>query len=530
MSALNPSHILDSTYYSAEVVCARPDGRPIPSAFESDDISNIPISPQSHPDPSPKIPPAPIAAHPALAPLPVRKPPIPSLARPLNVTAYTQPKIYFDYISSVLTPSTTNAARSSLTTIVDPVALTHLREENGRQFSDLITHEFNQQLQKAPSTWVRDVLFTSAALPMDFQKNFRKSPLWDDESECWKSPPKDLTEIGMVNWLNYVVRRLGQTFGIFDSKGAVKEPYFDQSWDCKTANSGPTGGSQYRKPDISLLARRARTALADERPGWPLIQAFAEVTKSQRTFEDVVRNIIEKAYLMFESQPFRRYVVALGFFGPETLPKWALVLVDRSGVVSSSQFSFDSGDGITLARVIWVLNFGNPTYVGIDETMTVNTLTGAVTHIAVTGETPTTQPGRMVKRVFRVVRLLHTTTQLSGRATRVWLVERGDRYYILKDSWPLESHLFSEIRHLLKINWTILNDMKEQNALEHTYPIFVIGQDLGDSTKARREEIPGKPVSRVHRRVVTKPVGDPLTSFRNKYELCTVLANVVACK
>ena len=139
--------------------------------------------------------------------------------------------------------------------------------------------------------------------PWISRRIFRSSP-WDDESECWKSLPKDLTKIRMVNWLNYVVWHLRQTFRIFDSKGTIKEPYFDQSWDCKTANSGPTRGSQYRKSDIFLLACRTCTALAGERPGWPLIQAFAEATKSQRTFKDIIRNIIEKAYLMFESQPF----------------------------------------------------------------------------------------------------------------------------------------------------------------------------------------------------------------------------------
>jgi hypothetical protein len=544
-AALNPSHFLDSTCYSAEVFCARPDRRPIPSAFDSDDFSNILCNPiisplpmsQSRPsgtDSSPNMPPAaPTTAvkQPVLASLPVRKPSMPPLPRPLNVTAYTQPDIYANYIDSVLTPSTTNAARSSLTTIVDPEALAHLREENGRQFSDLITHEMNQRRQKASSTWVRDVIFPSQALPKEFLKTFRTSSLWDNESECWISQPEVLTESGMRLWLNYIVRKLGQLFGIFDRHGHAKNPYFDRSWDSRTANSGPTGGSQYRKPDLSLLTRKARSHLEeDERPGWPLIQAFAEITKSQRTFEDVVRNIVEKAYLMFESQPFRRYVVALGFFGPEEQRRWALVLVDRSGVVSSSQFSLNGGDGITLARVLWVLSFGDPTYIGIDETMAVDPVTGIVTHITVTGETPTTQPGSMVKGVFKVVRLLHTTSQLSGRATRVWLVRQKRRHYILKDSWPLESRPFSEIRHLLKINQTILNDTKEQSALKHTYPILIVGQELGDSTQARRDEIPDKPTSRVHRRIVTQPVGDPLTSFRSKYELCTVLADVVACK
>jgi hypothetical protein len=233
---------------------------------------------------------------------------------------------------------------------------------------------------------------------------------------------------------------------------------------------------------------------------------------------------------MFESQPHRRYVIALAFFGPIHDATWALVFVDRSGVVPSSLSPLEGPDGITLGQVLYCLSFARPTYIGIDETMTVCNLTGAVTHITVTGQTPTSEKERSIKRIFEIVRLLHSAPQVSGRATRVWLVRRKGRYYVLKDSWPLESKPFSEIRHLLKINQTILNDTNMHDTLKHTYPVLVVGQELYDSTDIRRIELPWKPLSRVHRRIVTKHLGDPLTSFRNKYELCSVLCDVVACK
>ncbi|KJA17836.1 hypothetical protein HYPSUDRAFT_110366, partial [Hypholoma sublateritium FD-334 SS-4] len=128
---------------------------------------------------------------------------------------------------------------------------------------------------------------------------------------------------------------------------------------------------------------------------------------------------------------------------------------------------------------------------------------------------------------YEVIRPIHNVPQLSGRATHVWLVRRKDVYYVLKDSWPLASKPFSEIRHLLKINQTILQNPTMYDKLKHTYPILVIGQELLDDTGVYRKSLQDTFFSRVHRRIVTKPIGDPLTSFRSKYELCSVLCDVV---
>lgn len=207
-----------------------------------------------------------------------------------------------------------------------------------------------------------------------------------------------------------------------------------------------------------------------------------------------------------------------------------MVVVDRAGVVASPLYSLNRPDGATLGRILYTLSFSKPQYVGVDESMTINPSTGAVTHISVTGQTPTLKEGKSITREFEAIRLLHATSCVSGRATRVWLVRREGKYYILKDSWPLKFQPFSEIRHLLHINQSILGDDEAKKKLKYTYPILIIGQELGDSTSDRRAGITDKPVERVHRRMVTKPIGDPLTSFRSKYELCAVLFDVVNCE
>lgn len=488
---------------------------------------------------------------PLLALLPFRKAPRPPLPRPLNIAAYTKPKLYQSYIDLVLTPVAVDAARSSLTTIIDSKALSHLRKNNGRQFNDIVQHEIVHQMKAgtAAPSWIRDVLFPPSSLPPDFADKFYDSKtIWTGlPSEKWVSMPKNLTEDGVVTWLNWVASQLRALFGLIDPDTMEILPgHSDRSWDACAATAGPKGGTQNRKPDICLLSRVARANLLVEaqqqtkgkkpaegpRLNWSLIQAFIEVTTSQtknRSPDVVAQNIVEKAYLIFECQPYRQFLISLAFFGPPSDPKWMLVFVDRAGVVKTGTFNFHGSDGLTLSKVLGALILGTPSSIGIDESMAIDEKTGMVTHITVTGET-LMDDKTQATQVFRVVRLLHTASQLSGRATRVWLVENNNSYFVLKDSWPLQSNPFSEIRHLRKINLTILGDPSASIKLKHTYPLYVIGQEFKEGTEGRRKELFQKPLPRVHRRIVTKPVGDALTSFRSKFEFCSVLCDVVVCE
>lgn len=552
MSAFNkgiisPSSLLDSSCYSAGATSEPTGPLWIPSVFDSDsnyvyiDLKNPAMdSEQSQVSAAPttisqsvetnddqKLPSADF------------KPPRPALPRPVNISAYTQPHLYNEYIKRELVPATVNAAHSSLTTIVDQEALFLLRHENVDQFSRLINKEMRDRKADVAIAWIDKFLFPDKLFPASFDDSFRDSELmWDKDAETWKSLPSELKEPELEHWLNWVVH----SFGILFDKFEEHEPHYakdsqcDRQWDKRTANSSPIGGSQNRKPDLSLLSRQMRSYLDDPsaRPGWQGILAFIEVTVQLNTFDKVVRNMVEKAYLIFEGQPFRRFVVAVGFFGPVDDPRWALVMVDRSGVVSTGQFSVSGTDGFVLARVIYILSFGKPADIGIDDTMTINLYTGVVTHITVYGETPTSK-GKPVRRWFEAIRVLHAVSQITGRATRVWLVRRRGIHYILKDSWPVLLEPFSEIKSLLTINKVILEDKAAQEDLRFIYPCLVVAQDLGDSTLLRRAGISYlksgvRPSARVHRRVVTKPIGDPLTSFRSKFELCSVFCDIVKCK
>ncbi len=201
------------------------------------------------------------------------------------------------------------------------------------------------------------------------------------------------TEAKIMEWLDSVSKELATAFGHSSSR---------RSWSNRTANSAPTGSIwQSRKPDLSLVDTETVTSFSkkeSKRP-WAVIKAFAEVTQNtSNTFSAVVYNIIEKAYLMFETQPYRRFVLALGFFRFDpNKPQWALILIDRSGVVSTMRFEYGGMGGVNLAYVLYTLYFAQPRYIGVDESMRINKTTGEITHITMFGETASLK-GKPLKR------------------------------------------------------------------------------------------------------------------------------------
>ena len=72
----------------------------------------------------------------------------------------------------------------------------------------------------------------------------------------------------------------------------------------------------------------------------------------------------------------------------------------------------------------------------------------------------------------------------------------------------------------------LMSSMKFQSV----YTRFIAGEDIGDSTRARRGFMADQPAERVHCHVVAGPVGDPLTSFRSRKEFVKVLLDCVECK
>ncbi|KJA24702.1 hypothetical protein HYPSUDRAFT_135753 [Hypholoma sublateritium FD-334 SS-4] len=152
--------------------------------------------------------------------------------------------------------------------------------------------------------------------------------------------------------------------------------------------------------------------------------------------------------------------------------------------------------------------------------MTVDMLTGNVTKI------------RVDKKEYEVVRHIYASIILFGRGTHVFLVwDKAGKCQILKDAWLLTDHGLSELVSLKAIIETIEKDLSDEAAAyrsSRAHPRFEAGAEFkNDSTKVRRGKLPNKPPTRVHRRVVTGSLGDPITSFRSRRELVQVLIDCV---
>ena len=125
-----------------------------------------------------------------------------------------------------------------------------------------------------------------------------------------------------MEWLNDLIRELGIlhdviSVGADGQDWAIVNGCENRTFDCYTHNKGPTGGLAYRKPDLVLLNQRTRYVLPPgARLQWSMVQALVEVSASRSSKPKIIRQLISKAANMFYAQPFRKFVLGLGFIRP----------------------------------------------------------------------------------------------------------------------------------------------------------------------------------------------------------------------
>lgn len=405
----------------------------------------------------------------------------------------------------------------------------------------------NALLQVGTVEWACKAIFPDKFLPVPFNDG-----CLDDVPECWDSStqqfsnfPKTMGERDVRDWLNHLAHTLGVQHGLIkeesekeskkeseeflsacdnevDSVMPVKKGFViagaeDRSFSSDTHKKAPSGGYRPRKPDIILINRNLRHFLKDgrRRPRWHHIEAIVEVSTSVPR-ESMLQQILEKAAVMFEAQPFRRFVIGLALRGSDNV-EFCFMLVDRAGVCMTS-WAFISGyDAINLMRIVFGLSFANPEFLGVDTSMTVDLFSGNVTKIKVKDQE------------FNVIEHVYSSLILFGRGTHIFLVQdKDEKFHILKDTWLLADHGISEINILSSISNTLKND-SSPNAQKYRsmHPRFIVGEEIGDSTNTRRGRLTNMAPERLHRRVVTGPVGDTLTSFRSREEFIKVLLDCV---
>jgi hypothetical protein len=114
----------------------------------------------------------------------------------------------------------------------------------------------------------------------------------------------------MTNWLNEIGDAMAHATG---------KQHF-RVWSCHNRNTPPGGSNIKQKPDLILIDKKYHDCLKGEKGNssdWCFIQAFVEMTSMEmaKCKNQMIDHINAKSYLMFLSQPHRRFAIALAFTG-----------------------------------------------------------------------------------------------------------------------------------------------------------------------------------------------------------------------
>jgi hypothetical protein len=333
--------------------------------------------------------------------------------------------------------------------------------------------------------------------------------IWDAEKSRFRSLPTLSREGSVCAWLNTI----GEAVGLIYER-QVKRKWWDGNCDVALV-----GSPIRRKPDLVLLdcGYLDQVTKKSVDTDWAFARAFGEVTLQQQTPKRMIDTINAKSYLTFTCQPHRRFTIALSFYDSKA-EKFTLTVTDRTGQVRVAglhlrQFSVENA--LLFLLILVFLMFGSPEDIGFDPNCEVDPSTGKV--IAINHQ----------DRRFEIVQCIYALESLVGRATQVWVVTSDGEQYIMKDSWVQEDCVDSEVEHLRK--------MLSHDKIKGCVPTLVCGGDVyingaKDSTSRYRTAFTPRHTFRVHRRLVTTPVGKPITSFRSKKEFIRVITSIIHSK
>jgi hypothetical protein len=319
--------------------------------------------------------------------------------------------------------------------------------------------------------------------------------------------PKEWKEHNVCVWLNNLGAAIGATCN------PKREP--NRVWLSESCEV-PLGGAPIRrKPDLILLDRKYHEFVKTSHSAdWAFVSALAEVTSQASEPARMRATINDKSYLTFACQPHRRFTIALSFIRDT----FKVTVTDRTGqlFIPSIALHGTKENSLVLLTVLTFLMFGTPADVGLDPFSTIDHK-GELKEVTCGG------------RSYQVVQQVYFMKTLLGRGTRVYIVEHDGKQYIMKDYWPREGRCESEIRYLKK--------MQAHSDIERSVPTLVWGGDVEingvkDCTRTYRGDTFIGPLSlqRVHRRVITFPVGESITSFRSKKEFINAMRTIVKSK
>jgi protein kinase-like protein len=392
----------------------------------------------------------------------------------------------------------------------------------GTELNSSLRQELNRHIIDTDTNFITSYLFPPSRSPFPINDNFLKKisasyktsedkqrpAIWNSYLYQPRNFPSQYTEIAIANWLN----EIGEALAHFSGRPIRRV------WSHRNCDKAPDGCNIKRKPDIILVNKDylAKLSSANAHSDWNFIQALCEVTSQLKTSSRIIDTINAKSFIMFATQHNRRFVIALSLTGNQT---FRLTVTDHEGQIRHNETALDGKrPTILFFTIISFLMFGDDADIGLDPNIVIGP-DGRVKTISVDN------------KCFVVKKLIHSVETLIGRATKVWIVfdnDAPDTLYILKDSWIQVSHVDSEV--------SFLKQMSVSTKLEGRVPKLICGGDvtiesIKDCTGQYRVDLAGYPHSqRVHRRIVTSTIGEPITMFRSKKEFLNVMISLLKSK
>jgi len=454
---------------------------------------------------------------------PLVPPPIPNLAVPATGSEYTPSPT-----SSLLVPRFSAAAPAHLSNHNPPVPrfnAAHSSHHESRlsisqinlksvspnipaQLSDALGKELTENTLFTTGKFL-ERLFPPERLPFPVNEELLRKlstangtnvPIWNDFRGCFQRPPMiEFGEAAVCQWLNTIGTTMGLVYG----------RQCERLW--WSGRCTPlVSSSIQQKQDLVLLDRiyiLSQKNFADTE--WAVVKAVAEVHQSNAQPTETTRS-----YLTFLCQPHRRFTIKLSFFNPKK-SKFSVTVIDRLGQIHLDQIDLMGScveNGLLLLSILAFLMFGSPEDVGLDPHFKINPLNGNTVEV------------ECGNRRFQLLKRIHALPKVVGRGTQVWIVVHNGIRYIMKDSWVREDN--NEVAHLSR--------MLNHKELNGRVPTLICGGDVvinGFKDSMQRYRYASSSCShRIHRRIVTSPIGESITSFKTKKEFIRVLINVIESK
>ena len=355
------------------------------------------------------------------------------------------------------------------------------------------------------------LIFPDQFLPIPIDETFfnklAAANVWDEKKQRFFSEPSSFNEDNTALWLNSLAEDIAKCSPNLKVK---------RVWYAGNKMVAPQGSAILRKPDIVLLdAKDAKKIISsqntsyEEKTHWAMILALGETTIEYSRPQRMLDTVDGKSYIMFTAQHDRRYIPALCFNGKIN---WSLTITDRQGQLFSGTMSLRGMPYVgKFLRILVSLMFGGVNLLGLDPSMIRDT-SHHISKIFVSGIS------------YSVRRNIYSLQSLLGRGTKVWIVSRNRKNYILKDAWVQASRVENENKHLKKIQGIPV--------LKGKVPTLVAGEDvlingLLDNTLWYRVGLGQDDDHRVHRRVLTSDIGTSITTFTSKAEFIKAMIDIV---